>query len=110
MPRFIKTLMLTLVLTVGLVQAALAMDLNTAKAQGLVGERPDGYLGIVRQAGGVAALVNDINNRRRTEYQALARRNGTSLRAVEQVVGQKLVSRAGRGEYVMTPSGQWVRK
>ncbi len=88
-----------------------AMDLGTAKTQGLVGERPDGYLGAVAAGrADVQALVADINAKRRSHYQTLADKNGTPLSAVEQVVGQKLIARAGPGEYVMTPGGQWVRK
>lgn len=111
MKRMLKSIALAAVLVVTLAVNAFAMDLSTAKGQGLVGERPDGYLGAV--AAGrtdVQALVNGINAQRRAQYQALAQRNGTSLAAVEQVVGQKLISRAGPGEYVMTPGGQWVRK
>tara|TARA_B100000427_G_scaffold233620_2_gene196663 strand:+ start:404 stop:739 length:336 start_codon:yes stop_codon:yes gene_type:complete len=111
MKRMMKSIALSAVLVLGLVGGAFAMDLDAAKSQGLVGERPDGYLGAV--AGGrsdVQALIQDINSKRRTKYQAIAEKRGTSLAAVEQFVGQKLISRAGPGEYVMTPGGQWVRK
>lgn len=111
MKRMMKSIALAAVLVVTLTVNAFAMDLSAAKGQGLVGERPDGYLGAVAAGrADVQALVNDINAQRRAQYQALAQRNGTSLAAVEQVVGQKLISRAGPGEYVMTPGGQWVRK
>ena len=111
MQRIVKTFVLSAVLVLGLAGGAFAMDLDAAKRQGLVGERPDGYIGaVVGGRGDVQALVKDINNRRRAQYQAIAQRNGTSLSAVEQVVGQKLISRAAPGEYVMTPGGQWVRK
>lgn len=111
MKRIMKTIAFAAVLVVALTVNAFAMDLSTAKSQGLVGERPDGYLGAVAAGrADVQALINDINAKRRAQYQALAQRNGTSLAAVEQVVGQKLISRADPGEYVMTPGGQWVRK
>lgn len=111
MKRMMKSFAFAAVLVVTLTVQALALDLNAAKGQGLVGERPDGYLGVVAAGrADVQALVADINARRRAEYQALAQRNGTPLSAVEQVVGQKLISRAAPGEYVMTPGGQWVRK
>lgn len=111
MKRMMKSTLLSAVLMLAMLGGAFAMDLNTAKSQGLVGERPDGYLGAVAAGrGDVQSLINDINSRRRAQYQALAQRNGTSLSAVEQVVGQKLISRAAPGEYVMTPGGQWVRK
>ena len=111
MKRMMKSTVLSAILMLTMLGGAFAMDLNAAKGQGLVGERPDGYLGAV--AAGrtdVQALINDVNSRRRAQYQAIAQKRGTSLGAVEQFVGQKLISRAAPGEYVMTPGGQWVRK
>ena len=111
MQRMIKSIALSAVMVLGLVAGAWAMDLDAAKSQGLVGERPDGYLGAVAAGrADVQALVKDINTQRRTKYQAIAQKRGTTLGAVEQFVGQKLITRAGPGEYVMTPGGQWVRK
>jgi len=111
MIRLMKSAALALLVVLSLAEAAFAMDLHAAKSQGLVGERPDGYLGAVAAGrADVAALVRDINAKRRAEYQAIAEKRGTSLAAVEGFIGQKLISRARPGEYVMTPGGQWVRK
>tara|TARA_R110001592_G_scaffold162198_2_gene395274 strand:+ start:7162 stop:7497 length:336 start_codon:yes stop_codon:yes gene_type:complete len=111
MKRMMKSIALAAVLVTALTVNAFALDLGAAKGQGLVGERPDGYLGAVAAGrADVQTLVNDINAQRRIKYQGIAQKRGTSLAAVEQFVGQKLISRAGPGEYVMTPGGQWVRK
>jgi uncharacterized protein YdbL (DUF1318 family) len=58
----------------------------------------------------VTALVEDINGKRRQKYSAIAKKNGTSVSAVAALAGAKLVANAAPGEYVMTSSGQWVRK
>jgi len=111
MKRMLKSIALAAVLVITLTVNAFALDLGVAKGQGLVGERPDGYLGAVAAGrADVQALVNDINAQRRAKYQDIAQKRGTTLAAVEQFVGQKLISRAGPGEYVMTPGGQWVRR
>lgn len=111
MQRMIKSIALSAVMVLGLVAGAWAMDLDAAKSQGLVGERPDGYLGAVAAGrADVQALITDINAQRRAKYQAIAKKRGTTLVAVEQFVGRKLITRAAPGEYVMTPGGQWVRK
>ncbi|ATX82809.1 hypothetical protein Ga0123462_1972 [Mariprofundus ferrinatatus] len=89
---------------------AWSADLQSAKAAGQVGEKPDGYLGIVSGGPGVAGMVQDINQKRRAAYQNIARKNGTSLQAVEQLAGRKAIDKTPPGQYVMTPSGQWVRK
>lgn len=87
-----------------------AADLHSAKATGQVGEQPDGYLGIVRNEPGVAELVQEINRQRRAAYRNIARKNGTSLAAVEQLAGRKAIEKTPPGQYIMTPSGQWIRK
>lgn len=111
MKQMMKSLILTAVFVIAVIGNAIALDLEGAKKQGLVGERPNGYLGAVQaDNAAVKALIDDINNRRKSHYQGLADKNGTSLSAVEAVVGEKLISRAAPGEYVMTPGGQWVKK
>ena len=100
---------LTLILAL-LAGPALAIDLESAKRQGLVGEQPDGYLGTVRQTPEAAELVRSVNQQRRQSYQDLAKRNGVSVDSVSALAGGKLVERAAPGEYVRSASGQWQRK
>lgn len=91
---------------------AVSASLEQAKSQGLIGEQANGYLGIVsaNAPADVKALVNDINQRRKSEYQGIAQRNNTSLQAVEALAGKKAVERTPSGQYVRLPEGQWVRK
>jgi len=93
-----------------------AMDLQqamtvlpTAKAQGLVGEQPDGYLGVVKAQGDMAALVQLINHARRNEYQKLATANGLQLADVEIMAGQKALNKTQSGHFILR-DGQWVKK
>ncbi len=90
----------------------LALTLDEAKAAGWVGERPDGYVGLVRSDAppGTRDLVNRINAERRANYAAIAARTGTTAEKVGLVAGQKLINATPRGQYVMTQSGQWVAK
>lgn len=97
-------------------QPLLAMDLQqamtalpVAKAQGLVGEQPDGYLGVVKAGGDTAAVVQLINNARRSEYQKLATANGIQLADVELMAGQKALDKTQSGHFVLR-DGKWVKK
>lgn len=111
MQRMIKSIALSAILVIGMAAGAWASELDDAQSQGLVGERPDGYIGaVVKGRADIDALVRDINAKRRAKYEAIAAKRGTSLADVERYVGQKLITRAAPGEYVMTPGGQWVRK
>ncbi len=101
--------MLLTLLATGPVQAQVT-SLTDAKAQGLVGEQLDGYIGIVEDAPGVKRLVDDINLQRRQLYRDIARKNGAPLSAVEKLAGQKAIDRAASGEIVQSPNEGWVRK
>lgn len=112
--RGVRVVLLAAVLGLFLapIDAAHAGALADAKATGLVGERMDGYLGVVDPAApaDVRAMVTDINAKRRAKYQAVAGAQSISLKAVEAIAGKKLIERARPGEYVMDASGQWRRK
>lgn len=87
-----------------------ALSLDEAKAQGLVGEKRDGYLGLVDPANREAReLVADINERRRQAYQEIARRDGTTLSVVESLAGEKAIKKTKPGHYVEGPAG-WIKK
>lgn len=94
--------LLTLLTSLLLTAYASALDLSTAKQQGLVGEQRNGLLGAVNtQRADVAELVELINARRVVAYQKIARKNGTDLQVVQSLAGKKAIEK--------TPSGQFVR-
>jgi uncharacterized protein len=103
--------MVLLVLGLGL-SPVHAGPLEDAKAAGTVGERIDGYLGVVDSGapGNVKSLVNQINGEREAKYAEIAKKQGAPVAAVAQIAGKKLIERAGSGEYVMGADGQWRRK
>ncbi|MDJ0920195.1 MAG: YdbL family protein [Henriciella sp.] len=84
-------------------------QIEAAQQQGVVGERIDGYLGIVSGNVDPALLrkVNDINNRRRALYDQLARDTGTTTEQVARITGEKQIAKAPRGVYVMGEDGVW---
>ena len=106
---------LALVSALALVLAALpalAADLDGAKAAGQVGERVDGYLGLVdaNAPGDVKALVERVNAGRRQKYAEIAAKRNAPVEAVAAQAGAKLTQRAAPGHYVMDASGRWKRK
>ena len=109
MVRIGAIVLLTLGLGIGLAQAG---PLEDAKAQGLVGERIDGYLGVVDSGapGSVRSLIDQINAERQAKYAQIAKKQGAPLAAVAQIAGKKLIQRAPSGEYVMGADGSWQRK
>jgi uncharacterized protein YdbL (DUF1318 family) len=88
------------------------LTLEEAKTQGVVGEQPNGYLGVVQPGASaeVQALVNDVNQKRRQMYEEIARRNSTKLEAVEMLAGKTAIDNTRPGNFVRGPAGQWVKK
>ena len=91
--------------------SAFALGLQEAKSQLLVGESVTGYIGVVKANAGVVALANDINAKRKASYQKIAKRNGTSLAAVEQLAAKKAIAKTVNGQMVQRSlGGAWLRK
>ena len=92
--------------------SAWAEELDAAKAAGLVGERPDGYLGLVSSNAppAVKQLVEDVNAKRKAKYTEIAQQNGTAVDAVAALAGAKLIERTPPGQYVMGVDVRWVKK
>jgi uncharacterized protein YdbL (DUF1318 family) len=87
-----------------------ALSLDEAKARGLVGEKANGYLGVVGSGSGEAhALANDVNQKRRQAYEDIARRNGAHINAVETLAGEKAVQNTKPGHFIEGPGG-WRKK
>lgn len=92
-------------------ETAVAVDLAGAKSAGFVGEKPDGYLGIVKNAPpDVHKLVQNINSKRRAKYLSIAKKNNQELRVVESLVGKKLINGTKPGNYYMNQDGKWAKK
>jgi len=88
-------------------------EIDAAKSAGVVGERIDGYLGIVENGGVDSSLrrrVNEINARRRAAYDEVASSAGATTAQVARITGEKQISRVSPGEFYMDENGRWVRK
>ena len=108
------TTALVMALVLALPAMALSLEeakdrLDEAKSQGLVGEKPTGYLGVVSAGGDAAGIVDAINQARRAEYARIAEKHGIPVAEVEAVAGKKALERTPRGEYIQV-DGRWVRK
>ena len=82
-----------------------------ARRAGLIGERFDGYLGVVNPnaPANVRRQVSAINIRRRSLYSNLAARRGVSPQEVGITTACSLLRRIGVGEYYLLNQGAWRR-
>jgi uncharacterized protein len=83
---------------------------QAARQQGLVGEQPDGYLGIVGTATPeLTAMVNNLNIQRKRQYTQQAA-TGSTVEQMAFVTGCNLISRTVSGEKYRTPDGRWLTR
>ncbi len=101
---------IALMLALLLVPSAWALTLDEARQQGRVGETLSGYVAARQQDDDTLALVKRINEGRRQQYQRVGQQNNLSAGEVARIAGEKLVNRAGSGEYVRGINGQWLKK
>lgn len=106
----------TLLAALCLTLPAAAMSLNEAmaalgqaKASGQLGEKPDGYLGVVQGGGQAEEIASQINQARRAEYHRLAQKNGISVSDVEAIAGKKAIEKTPSGQVIQL-NGTWVKK
>ncbi|MDP5030605.1 MAG: YdbL family protein [Paraglaciecola sp.] len=86
-----------------------ALELDDAKQQGLVGEKDNGYLGVVVAQADAQALVNEVNQKRRDIYVDLAAKNNITLEQVEKLAAQKAYAKTLSGHYLWV-NGSWQKK
>jgi uncharacterized protein YdbL (DUF1318 family) len=79
-----------------------------ARAAGQIGERADGYLGVIGNVDpAVRRMVEDINIRRRAVYSEKARANNASVEEFAFTAGCLAVARTAPGERYLAPDGTW---
>ena len=84
-------------------------QLHQAKADGWVGEQPNGYLGVVRDSAQARQIVEQINEARRKEYARIADENDIAVADVELLAGKRAIERTQSGHYIKI-DGQWKKK
>ena len=103
---------LAAILLVFAMQAALALDIDDAKEQGLVGEANTGYLAAVSEpaSADVRQLIASVNAMRKAEFERAAEKTGATVPQVAYRFYQLAVQRTRAGHYYQDASGRWTRK
>ena len=112
MKLFAPSLALAAAISAPLAAQAGPAALLGARAQGVVGERFDGYLGYARQpdGNGVRVQAEAVNIRRRALYTGFASRRRVSPQEVGITAGCTLLGRVQDGESYMLSDGVWRQR
>ena len=84
-----------LILALTLVHPVAAADLRAAKASGQVCEQSNGYLRANAGApGDVQQMAGNINAKRKSEYEKIAKKNKVTLDQVARLTAEKVINKA----------------
>ena len=103
----------TLSALVGVSSAGVAQSpiVDQARAQGVAGERYDGYMGLSAPASAaLRGAVGAVNIKRRALYSDLAAKKGVSPQEVGLTAGCQLLARLTVGEAYLLSDGKWRRR
>ncbi len=107
MRQILVTILLALVM-----HTAWAIDIGTAKQQGLVGESNSGYLAAVKTPAStdVQALISSVNAKRKAEFERTANKTKTTVAQVSHRFYELAVQKTKAGNYYQDASGRWKKK
>lgn len=116
MPKFqlFPTLIISLLLSLSFNAQAMNLqqamqNLSSYKAQGLVGEQPNGYLGVVKNQQSAASLVDFINQARKEKFVKIAKTHQLSITKIEALAGKKAFQKTPSGQFIQL-NGHWQKK
>ncbi len=87
-------------------------ELQSLKAQGIIGENRSGYVEALSQNASATAIVNAENADRKLIYRAIADQNNLTgaIATIEAVFADVQRAKAQPGERVQLANGTWVTK
>jgi uncharacterized protein YdbL (DUF1318 family) len=93
-------------------QNAWAIDIHTAKAEGLVGEANTGFIAAVQTPASaeVRALIADVNNKREAQFESTARKTDTTVAQVANRFYELAVQKTTSGNFYQDSAGRWKKK
>lgn len=85
--------------------------LDPPRAQGIVGERYDGFAVLRKTAPkAIKTLVDKTNDQRRAVYRKQAKATKTTVKAVGQIYAKEIMKNAPSGTWFLHESGKWSKK
>ncbi len=106
-----RKILAAIILTLAM-QSAWAIDIGSAKKQGLVGEANSGYLAAVVSpaSADVKALIASVNAKRKAEFERAANKTNTTVQQVSNRFYELAIQRTAAGNYYQDGSGRWKKK
>ena len=104
-----KLRFLSVMVAAGLMMAgpAFALDLHEARHAGMVAEKLDGYVAVLKGGAEVEALAKDVNAKRKLEYVRISKENKQPIDVVAKVAAEQIIKKLEPGEFYQAADGSW---
>lgn len=89
---------------------AMALDLQIARGQGIVGEKLDGFVAAIKTTPEATALVSQVNELRKVEYAKISKQNGQPIDVVAKIAAVEIIKKLPSGAKYQDGSGKWLAK
>lgn len=86
---------------------AFALSLHEARAAGVLGEKKDGYVAVLKKSTDADALAKEVNDKRLQEYTRIAKDKGQPVDVVASLAAEQIINTLGSGEHYQDASGNW---
>lgn len=93
-----------------LASPAFAIDLQSARSSGIVGEKNDGYVAVLKASSEADALAAEVNARRKAEYTRISKENGQPVDVVAKVAAEAIINKLSAGSSYQATDGSWKKK
>jgi uncharacterized protein YdbL (DUF1318 family) len=107
MKRFLALLT---VLGILFVTPAWAMDLHSARADGTLGEKTDGYVAVLKKSPEAQALADEVNAKRKAAYAKISAANNQPVEIVAKLAAPQIVAKLEAGDHYQAADGSWKTK
>lgn len=87
--------------------AAFAMDLHEARDAGILGEKNDGYVAVLKKSAEAEALAAEVNSKRKQEYTRISKQNSQPVAVVGKLAAQQIIEGLNAGDRYQDASGAW---
>lgn len=94
-------------LSVLLTVPAFALTLHQARDAGILGEKNDGYVAVLKKAPEAEALAKDVNKKRTQEYERISKQNDQPIEVVSALAAQQITKGINAGNKYQDANGNW---
>lgn len=89
---------------------AFALDLQEARAKGVLGELNTGYVKVLAESAEASKLADEVNAKRKAEYARISKENGQPVDVVAKLAAGQIIGNLPGGAQYQDASGNWKKR